>query len=670
MAAAELSAVGAAAESAAEPVSAKRRRVPEPTAKKTPSGVSPFVAGAFDCLLEVPTLRLDGPRCGYRNKITYSVHQAGGVFNTTDLAREECNAVCRSVHQWASTREGVWCKGIHEVCAKVSRSGAVMVKLFLVMSAEQQAKWVAEEFPRFVEVMLEQHPTIATIVSQRSDSPSKPGKDEGTYTTLYGPGFLRERTPNGVPYVISADSFCEINHFMEDRIWTLLDRWLPRRVEGVEGEPAWDLLIMGRDSNPLAVGLFPLMHGRHSCRRGYSVCHCPRVMRDLHSNVKEFCRDADKMGVHGVDGKFKYADTIRALGDGVPIRVVINAGRSGMAPQTVKALSDHPLIEQIITFSCNPKTLAPNATALAKSGFGVANYRSLDFFPGTDYVMQAVDFRRPWRALVLPVGPPGSGKSTLGRGVESWGLSGSAVERDRIYAKCRSSLPSFAQAKRAAHAEVCSAMRSGAAGGSCLVYDSTNGDASGRDWATGEAAAGWDTLPRVARRVVVVAPLRPAVPDADAQLVGRCLQRPDHPAFPGDAKGAEAKVALVHQNIQWPTQSDTQGVPGGVDRAVLPYLDPLVLSAEDVALLVFLPVFLADGLWQHALHSIHHRLRNFEPPPAPPVPRLHDAEVQAALEDMLLESTHRTANAGAAGVTPVGPVDDAPLPSALSPPPH
>eukprot|EP01062_Namystynia_karyoxenos_P005929 TRINITY_DN12061_c0_g1_i1.p1 TRINITY_DN12061_c0_g1~~TRINITY_DN12061_c0_g1_i1.p1 ORF type:complete len:742 (+),score=217.57 TRINITY_DN12061_c0_g1_i1:69-2228(+) len=603
--------------------SSPRQPQPQPPGQRR-EPAPPLVTGVLDLLAGAEALRVDGPQEGYRNKITYSIRPEVPQLQTTTLACERCNSLCRSVHEWAARHTGLPPAVWHEVSVKVNRGGAAaLLKLTVVCDPHTAEHWAAGEGQLFVSWLRERHPCLAAAVYQRADSAAKPGKeDAASYRCLYGDGSLLERGPSGAPYRISADSFCEVNHFMEDRIWALLEAWLPRgggaaAAAAPSGDaapppgpppPEWDLLLLGRDSNPLVCGLFPAMRRAARCRRCICLCHCPRVVADLRANVPAHCCCAEQVSIQGVQGKFAYHAAVLAAGTDLPLRVVVNAGRGGMAPDTVAALAANPRIEQVVCFSCNPGSLAPDAAALWRGGFGIANYRALDFFPGTEYLMQAVDFRRPAPRLLLPVGPPGAGKSTLCNALCSGLPRGicRATERDAEFARCRSAAPSLAKAKQATHAAVCAALREAAAAVQCVLYDSTNGDASGRDWAFGEAAAGWaEKAPAAA---AVICALRPgggcgdAAPAAaservEAELVRRCLGREGHPAFPSDAAGAAAKVRTVSAAVDWPQHigpsaggpAAARAEPPGAVRPLAPQVllevDPLQPGAAEAAAL-------------------------------------------------------------------------------------
>eukprot|EP01065_Artemidia_motanka_P014166 TRINITY_DN18146_c0_g1_i1.p1 TRINITY_DN18146_c0_g1~~TRINITY_DN18146_c0_g1_i1.p1 ORF type:complete len:660 (+),score=43.55 TRINITY_DN18146_c0_g1_i1:77-1981(+) len=576
-----------------------KRRRKEPDKGKT---AHPLIVSALEALCKASELRVSGPQTGYRNKITYSISDK---FEPTPLAAGPCNDVCAAVFEWAAKRTAVALSVWHEVCVKVSRDGRILLKLTFVCSAEQARSWKATEAESFVSWITAVQPAVETVVYQSNDSTAKPGKGS-EYVVIHGTGYLSERTPNNVRYRISADSFCEINHHMEDRLWALMLGWL------CWGEEEWDLMLLGRDSNPLACGLYPALRVLSKCRSAFCINHCPRVTADLVHNVKENCVSSMHATVTGVTDKFEYAAAISRSGLERGVRVVMNAGRSGMAAATAAALTAHPNIQQIICFSCNPRTLAPDATKMAAGGFCVSHYRSIDFFPGTQYVMQAVCFQRPYRRLLLPVGPPGSGKSTLCRTLAAACVGSELIERDLVFAHCRSEQPSFAKTR------LCSKLKCGGDEKSWTLYDSTNGDASGRKWAVSE----WLPAAGVRRGCVVVCALRAegVKEDVEKALVDRCAARRGHPAFPSDRDGAVKKVQTVAQSIEWPSM-----VPGeelsGHDHFVVE-VDALRCAEDRVARAAFASLWLSPQLASAALSALS--VRNTAP---------HCAEAARVTED-------------------------------------
>jgi hypothetical protein len=112
---------------------------------------------------------------------------------------------------------------------------------------------------------------------------------------------------------------------------------------------------------------------------------------------------------------------------------LITAGRHGLHPKTTIALAELGAAGQLsdlVYVSCNVESLTRDVHVL-KEAWYIAHARTFDFFPGTEYVMTVLHLR-PLSScvadggpgggdlLVLPVGSPGTGKSTSGRALEAF----------------------------------------------------------------------------------------------------------------------------------------------------------------------------------------------------------------------------------------------------------
>eukprot|EP00961_Rhodomonas_salina_P226067 3056116-Rhodomonas_salina.2 len=88
------------------------------------------------------------------------------------------------------------------------------------------ASWPAEQ-PLFLSFLLDRHPNVDCIAVHASKRAGiKPTKDDA-YTIVYGTPYVLEQTPNGVPFALSPDTFCEVNHEMEDHVFHAISRFLP-----------------------------------------------------------------------------------------------------------------------------------------------------------------------------------------------------------------------------------------------------------------------------------------------------------------------------------------------------------------------------------------------------------------------------------------------------------
>ncbi len=84
-----------------------------------------------------------------------------------------------------------------------------------------------EEQPQFLSFLLDRHPNIDCVALHTSSRAGvKPTKDD-SYTIIHGQAYVLEETPNGVPFALSPDTFCEVNHEMEGHVFQAIARYCP-----------------------------------------------------------------------------------------------------------------------------------------------------------------------------------------------------------------------------------------------------------------------------------------------------------------------------------------------------------------------------------------------------------------------------------------------------------
>jgi hypothetical protein len=316
--------------------------------------------------------------------------------------------------------------------------------------------------------------------------------------------------------------------------------------------------------------------------------------------------------------------------------VLVTAGRHGLHESTALALNrqarDHQLVRNVVYVSCNVVSMAKDVATL-REAFMVRDFESYDFFPGSDYTMTMLHLvprrwrlsphtegiprplQRTHRVLVLPVGLPGSGKSSVGTylaqvfgGARSSGslrrsetpsktastkqrtppatavsrampqhattLTCRHIERDSIFAALRDASCGLNKARALTHERMMTALGDADAcnSGSCsdvLYLDSTNGSAEARAlyataFAAAAGAAGDDTVvsdqPCAASMdgpSVLVLVFQGGTDAAEVgALVTRALARTGHPAFPTTEEAATEKITNVALGMQWPTDAD------------------------------------------------------------------------------------------------------------------
>jgi hypothetical protein len=234
-------------------------------------------------------------------------------------------------------------------------------------------------------------------------------------------------------------------------------------------------------------------------------------------------------------------------------------------------------------------------------GFAVADAARFDHFPQTAFTGSALLLLRRPRALVLPVGPAGSGKTTLCAAMLATMPVGTLtiVERDLLFSACRAGGAGVGAAKRHAHAAACAQLEVAAANGRVAVYDSAN--------SSREARAGWTARLRASRVVLVSFEPGAGAPDVTdvtdapdapdghnvtdvtdapditvravlsarhrAVLLERTRGRTAHPTFPCEAAQQAACVDATLASMQWPDGRAEAAAHGRV--VTLLHCDPL-----------------------------------------------------------------------------------------------
>jgi hypothetical protein len=381
-------------------------------------------------VVECPALRVPGPALGYRNKITYSLRPS---FSVSDLADGRINEACSTVYEF-STKESlffdVWC----EVCAKRTRRDELLIKTSFRCDEKIFTQWKNEESAAFVRYVQKQLPSCTALIAHTSNSSStaKPGKHD-QYVTLIGSGCVVEYTPNGFGFSLSADSFCEVNHTMEDAMFSAALRMLQLGEHASEGKKR-RAFMTGRDIN----SVYRTFAGYYA-EPVVAVTSCPRVHMDTIINgipcdlCSKDCIGPDHI-VPKVGGRVLEEDD---TSDG-RFDMLVTAGRHGLHRNTVDAINSvvqH--VASVLYVSCNVESMTRDVH-LFKSRFFIRDAAVFDFFPGTSYVMTMLVLEPfavlPRKLLVLPVGPPLVGKSSSCRYLRDMALASEKLDGDKVKA--------------------------------------------------------------------------------------------------------------------------------------------------------------------------------------------------------------------------------------------
>lgn len=411
---------------------------------------------------------VSGPQERYRCKATYSLHPR---FSPSVTVSRSVNAVCETVSNFVET-ESTFAKlfptFFFEVMCKENRRGEFMVKIVFMNQMINQNKdgndvqgdkkmssfytlweeWRAsDESANLVDFIRKRHSSVQLVVghvdlkppfSAGSNKWSKPSK-KSHYIPLipHSSGTLWERTANDKLYRLSPDSFCEVNHIMEEKIFhyicDVLGLQNDSQKESAEayppsstvGSPSCSGSISTKFSNCSPKHLF--LCGRDilamfsSFESFYSSVHCvtscPSVFEDSKRHPIPSCRLLEKNEVAEEFREFCKQNANETH------HAIFTSGRYGLHPSTslelVNNVRESQTLEDLIYISCNKASFVRDLHLL-KEGFRVENVSVFDFFPQTSYEMIVAHWipyssiKLNGSLLVMPVGPPGSGKSVCG----------------------------------------------------------------------------------------------------------------------------------------------------------------------------------------------------------------------------------------------------------------
>ena len=325
---------------------------------------------------------------------------------------------------------------------------------------------------------------------------------------------------------------------MEDKVFEKMFEWTAPYQNG-------ELITLGRDINALALSY----NAEGTFAKTYSFTHCPLVNKDA---VLNFQRYGQYPIQHRHCDKEELGAAVLALQGDRPLVVALTSGRHGLKDSLIEAFKAKRNIVQVIYNSCNPVSLVRDMEKFLAGSrtFGIADFHSFDFFPGTKYVSTITKLTRRPRALVLPVGPAGTGKSFLAARLHSTLPKGSfsCFERDRVFADLRAQGCSLKATAQRTHAAMRDALQHCPT--DVLYLDSTNGNAEAR-----RLYVSW-FRPDV---LIYVLFEPPADPEAAARgLTDRTMRRTGHPSFPVERDEQLSKHQKILMGLQWPEAAEAQ----------------------------------------------------------------------------------------------------------------
>ena len=581
-----------------------------------------------------------GLHIGHRCRVCYSLPLAE-VDPTARLGTHDVHATAQVVSSWAQCHSTMGAGFWREVTVRQSRSGAIHVKLILQANESHDDPLTAlgsvlgweEECAQFVAFAREQLPALDGVSAQVATSPSRPSK-VAPCVLLYGNLHLLE-SHCGWSYGVGPETFSQVNHATAEMLVARAAWWLglgeePAAVERDTRCPgaarsaaaasmaacasAQSVLVSGRDINLFGAALFgSTEHTLHV------VTHCPNAHADALVNLCAQARVDGRAQLRLLPKGAQTAAHIRHLASGAspPEVAVVTAGRRGVGRVVADALREGRSLRVIVYVACCEETLLADLEGLlgGAGGFTVADVARYDHFPGSGLLGGVLLLlRRPPRALILPVGPACSGKSSLcerlARSLPRGALT--TTERDRVIARHRASGIGLARSKSRTHEECVSALKEAIDAGRVGVYDSCNATHGGR--AHIEALLSPD--------LVVLLSFQP---DASAHqlitsdtgyramLAARATARHGHPTFPHAPGEQGAALDATISAMEWPVATagggeDISAASDAVQRVFVRALPDAPLAHDDALLAVAAALFWrtddANARWSHLVRPL------------------------------------------------------------------
>jgi tRNA/tmRNA/rRNA uracil-C5-methylase (TrmA/RlmC/RlmD family) len=533
--------------------------------------------------LHVPSKKLDH----YRNKITYNLP----LQSLSPLADLKLNEVCQAIDNWMHDHKKV--SIFREVMAKCSRDGATMIRVTVQRNTDTSTcstggsdddddndgsndnDWDNAK-QSFTSHLVQLFPAITCICYNETYNRSRPTKDAPLHLIHGDVMYLLEKTPTGLPYQISPDAFCEINHEVENLQYTQTVSWI-KQFQGAI------LVCSGRDINSYGLGFGSIRNdeGEHIFSEVVAVQHCPLVGKDANANFK-LHQDEIKATVLQLSKDEMASGVSVALEAALerqnhpPVVVVTTGGRKGLNPGYLDFLKDNKAVQCIIYNSCSTKSLEVDMEGFISGpeSYYINDFRSYDFFAGTKYSASVLRLLRRPRTLVLPIGPAGVGKSTLAKTLTERSPAKTCLwwHRDLEFAKLRNKNVSMTKSKSLIHSQMLSFLK-----GDCKsvrIVDSTNGNAGARLLYVQE------TRPDLLIFVVLSPSTNGNGGDIVEILLNRTRNRLEggnssHPSFPSTINEQREKHKAILKGIEYPSISELATLGGKCSRKVLLYCDPL-----------------------------------------------------------------------------------------------
>jgi 23S rRNA (uracil1939-C5)-methyltransferase len=302
----------------------------------------------------------------YRNKLEYSFgadrdepvlgfHRRGSWSQVVDaddcqLASEANNAARNAVRDWAR-REGL------EPYDRERQEGLLrnLVVRDSAATGQVQTRLVTSPGP-FPKPPVDLHTVI-----------EGPGSGTDGPTGALGEEYLREELA-GLCFRISPRAFFQTNSAMAERLYAIAGDFA-----GLDGtQRVFDLFCgIGTITLLLAGGAGEV----------WGLESIPEAIADARENAR--LNDVPNASFVTADARLGIRPLIEQAGK--PDVVVVDPPRAGLSKKVMRRVIECEA-QRIVYVSCNPTTLAPNASQLVEAGYRLRRVKPVDMFPQTPHV--------------------------------------------------------------------------------------------------------------------------------------------------------------------------------------------------------------------------------------------------------------------------------------------
>jgi 23S rRNA (uracil1939-C5)-methyltransferase len=312
----------------------------------------------------------------YRNKASFPVAETGGrvqagfyaprshrlVAADCPIQKQSVNDVKDAVVEWAE-REGIKAYDeksdtgtLRHIIGRKASSGDVMAGIVV------RGRFKGDALVK----TLQNIKSVKSVVINTNSEKTNAILGDKEYTLL-GEPYITE-TFDGLSFRAGLSSFLQVSHRQAEKLYKLaLD------FAGISRDDIVFDLFCG-------IGTLSLLAARQA-KRVLGIEYVPSAVE----NAKENAR------LNGIDNaEFLAGDAEQMLDEGINITgrpdiVILDPPRKGCDSKLIEKLTDIAP-RKIVYVSCNPSTLARDATLFCNGGYGIDAVKGVDMFPHTTHV--------------------------------------------------------------------------------------------------------------------------------------------------------------------------------------------------------------------------------------------------------------------------------------------